>query len=164
MSTLQELENKWALMMAAVDPRTGERVADRDLKYRREAFALRVQIEERKAAEAKRVEVSPNQNAQIEWLNRLATARGENGRQLWFEHTPESHQLRVAIDGARAKLVDGKPLDSTEVEKLRKVAESTGATDYPGMGAGSGSRLLPPADFLPHPGAQPIHVNQGPRS
>ena len=165
MSTLQELENKLALLHAATYPAghrfAGQRVSDVDKKYSREVFALGVQVEEMRGAEAKRVEISPDQNQQLAWLDRMATARDKDGRQLYFDHGQQGSALRNSIGHARMKLANGTSLSQAEAESIRQVAQSAGAHSYPETPVTrGGTPMLPPATFNPqaHLGSQPINT------
>ena len=159
--TLRELDNRIALLSAARDSK-GVRIADYNMQYRRDLFALRTQAEEMRAAEAKTVTLSPDQLAQLSWLDRVSGARDADGKQLFFDHAPRGSALRNSISAARQKIEAGATLTGEESEAIRTLAQSSGAHSYPERVHSGQPGLLPPARFNPsaHLGSQPIITEQ----
>ena len=108
--TLKQMQDRHALLMAARDPRTNERIFERDKKYAREVFALGVQIEERKAAEAARPQINQQQLEQIAWLNRLRGVRDADGKPLLFDTGPNGRTFRTKLDRAQAAIERGEDI------------------------------------------------------
>lgn len=120
--TLQQMEHRWHLMMAATDSRTGQRITDRDPKYAREAQALRVEIETRRAAEVARPQISQQQIAQLEWLDRAQGATDKSGQRLYQPGTKWAHNLETV----RAKAVAGEDITANIASAERVLAEQGG--------------------------------------
>jgi hypothetical protein len=110
-STLKELENEWALKMAAVykeGPRAGQRPMDCDPAYARDVTNLRVQIEELKAAEAARPQINHDQ---LTWLNRLRATPGGNGP-LLFEMSEKGTKFRANVNAAAERVARGEDISA----------------------------------------------------
>jgi len=158
MSTLKELEDKLALAYAArsPNPHTGqlERTIDFDHKFRRDVFNLEVEVQNARAAEAKHVEINADQQAQLQWLDRMSTATDSRGRQIFFEHDERGRTLRNALDLARMEIAKGKTLGPQTVKYVQEEAKSAGAVSYPELPKSDNVDFLPPPDYRPHPGEQ----------
>ncbi len=118
--TVREMENRWHLMMAATDPKTGRRVAESDLRYAADCHKLRVEIEDRKAAETARPQISPTQLDQLAWLDRLQAARytGDDGKVLGRvvdDPTPKGSKFRQNVELARQRIYAGGTLTSEQI-------------------------------------------------
>jgi len=161
MSTITELENQWHLQMAAEYPPghrfAGQRLFNVDPKYARDVTALRVRIEQMKQAEASAPQISPDQIAQLKWLDRVATARDAEGKQLLFAMTTQGSALRKSLEQARQRVTDGKLLSQEDVKAIGQAASGAGAASYPETPAAQGRHLLPPASFdaAAHSASQP---------
>jgi hypothetical protein len=101
--TIQEMEGRWALAMAARygdgHRLAGQRIVDVDAVEARKVFALGTQIQERKAAEASRPQINIEQ---LNWLN-AAQGATKNGKRLY---EPGS-QYQRSVDAARKTVLDG---------------------------------------------------------
>jgi hypothetical protein len=160
--TIQEMENRWAALMAARygkdHPRSGERITDVDAKYARDVFVLGVQIDGLKKAAQAQPQIN---QAQLDWLNQAQGATDKNGRRLYQPGTV----FQKNVDDARKLVLEGGDISgmrvSTEGAKLgpafappterqRQVAseEKTG-----GFGPPSHVRALPQG--------QPTNTNLG---
>jgi hypothetical protein len=160
--SIQEMENRWAGLMAARygadHPRAGERINDVDAKYAREVFALAVQIDGLKKAAASQPQIN---HAQLEWLNQAQGATDKDGKRLY---QPGS-KFAENIQAARAKVLEGGdisglklggpegaqlgPLFAEPTEKQRQVMHE------------AGMNFGPPSHVHPLLGTQPINTNQG---
>ena len=129
--SIKDLENRWHLLMAATNPKTGQRVYETNLQYQRECHALRTQIESLKAAEAvaaSRAQISPAQIAQLEYLDRLQGARDKDGKRVWSDLSPKGQQFRANVDQARQKIYLGGTLSDAQLAATQAVVEAQGAT------------------------------------
>src|ERR1700677_1853576 len=102
--SIQELENKWAGLMAARygagHPRAGERIYEIDGKYAREVTALAVEIDTRKKAEASRPQINQQHLA---WLELAQGATDKDGKRLYQPGSKYAEN----IQSARAKVFSG---------------------------------------------------------
>jgi hypothetical protein len=129
METIKQMEDRWLVLMAARDPKTNERIAERDLHYAAECQALRVQIEERKAAETARPQISAEQLRQLEWLDRLQGARltkttwdAKTGKattevlgRAMDDPSPRGSQFRENVEQARIRVYAGQALTAEQI-------------------------------------------------
>lgn len=152
--TLKEMEDRWLVLMAATDPKSGERIYARDLKYAREVTALRVQIEDRKAAEPARPQISEQQLKQLAWLDRAMYATDKNGKRRYQEMTPQGTTFRKNITNLRQSVLNGQPLPASVVENTERDFAEKGITmpdSAPGL------QLAAPATV------QSINTSRGPK-
>jgi hypothetical protein len=96
--------------MAARDPRTNERIYERDGKYQREVFALGVQIEERKQAEAPGAQIAEHQRKQLAWLDRAQGAVGKDGKRLTDSTNMAGTTVAQNLIQSRAAVLEGRLL------------------------------------------------------
>jgi hypothetical protein len=163
MSELKELEDRWAVQMAAVYPpghrHAGQRVFEVDQKYARATTALRVQIEELRAAEAARPQINA---AQLAWLNRAQAAVDKTGKRLY---QPGSVYERN-VNAASAKVREGGDISGTIASTERAVAEMEGSIPErisPLTTSGAPDRvLMPPSEWHGGAGSPPV-TTRGPQ-
>lgn len=168
--TIESMENRWALLMAARNQK-GERIHDIDVKYQRECMALRVQIEERKAAEAKRPQISKTQLEQLQWLDRLRGTRDAEGRPLLLDKGQKGTTFRENIYNVQRRLDRGEDISgdiaATERElTAQKLALPAPAVDQSAViqqrAANHLGGYMPPATAT-QLGYGSINTNQGPK-
>lgn len=157
--SIQEMENRWALLVSAKDQRTGVRITDTDAKYARECMALRVQIEERKKAEASGPQINPQQLA---WLNRLAGATDKNGQPLIKPGDPKTAETARRLFNMRIRHANGEDL-SAEMAQTEANFTAAGAklgpefagptTQQRQVGHEVGMNFGPPVNGSPGAGA-----------
>jgi hypothetical protein len=128
METTKQMEDRWLVLMAARDPKTNERIAERDLHYAAECQALRVQIEERKAAETARPQISAEQLRQLEWLDRLQGTRGKDGKRVHDDMSWRGDEFRGNVDRARRLLYSGQTLTQEQITATEARATERGET------------------------------------
>ncbi|HEX4268434.1 MAG TPA: hypothetical protein VHY36_11140 [Steroidobacteraceae bacterium] len=110
--SLEQKEDHWTVLMAAVDPRTGRRVADGDVEYQRVCHRMRVDIETQKAAQAS---APPTINGdQLAYLDRLQGAKDAAGRRLYDDMGLKGQQFRANLTHARVRVMSGQPIDLTK--------------------------------------------------
>lgn len=170
--TLQEMENRWALLMAATYSEgrfKGERVSNRDPKYARETTALRVQIEERRAAEIARPQISAQQLAQLEQLDVIQNARDKQGKPLGMEMSERGSRFRQNLHTARQHVLEGRDITQTLAKTESTLKEQGGtlptlmprpksATDH--LGNLTGDARLMPNEMQSSRGPQPINTQR----
>ena len=165
--TTQQMEDRWLLLVSATNPKTGLRVTETDLKYARECHALRVVIEERKAAEASRPQISQTQLDQLAWLDRLQGAKDPSGRRIFDDQSLRGQKFRANVFAMQAKIHAGESLpqemlDRTAAEIAKQHVTLPERVHAPQQAAIVGklqseSALprLPPASFNPTALQQP---------
>ena len=94
-------------------PRAGQRIYEVDGKYMREVFALGVEIENMKAAEASRPQINPQQLDQLAWLERARGAVGKDGKPLSQAISPEATLFRKNLHAVHVKLLEGGDISTT---------------------------------------------------
>lgn len=133
--SIKEMEDRWHILMSAKDSHTGERIYDKDPKYRRDVFALRTQIEERKKSEAPGAQIAADQLKQIAWVNRAQGAVGKDGKRLTeaahLNGTKNGNTFVQSLDKARAILSEGKLLAPGYIADSERWIAAQGATMPP---------------------------------
>jgi hypothetical protein len=112
--TIQEMEGRWTILMAARNPQTGKRLYETEAAYHRECEVLRMEIAKQKPPED-RPRISAEQlrqiNEQSRWLEQYKGTRTADGRQLYFDVSQEASAFRSKIDKAQKMLAAGTPID-----------------------------------------------------
>jgi hypothetical protein len=153
--SIQEMENQWALNMAAryqVGPKAGQRVVDCDPHAARDAFALRTRIEELKAVEAAKPQISQTQLDQLNWLTRARAAKTSDGKPLVLDPTTRGSDFRLNLDRAQRGVESGQSISDLIANTERDCAVR-GVT-IPATG------VTIPATSAP---VQAINTNRGPK-
>jgi hypothetical protein len=168
--TLSEMIGRWEILMAARDPKTNERIAERDYRYNQQCIKLRVQIEDRKLAEANSPQISEQQLAQLQWLERARAAHwtDKEGNPTSRVHEPHS-KFAERLDRAQQLVYAGGDISTTiagtEAEfakqgvKMPEAVERSESTLRERQIAaeqsrGAGTHMPPPHHYTPM--AQPI--------
>lgn len=143
MSTLKEMEDQWALQMAATDPKTGKRIVETDPKYARAVFALGVKIEEMRKAEASQPQLSDFQIQQLQWLERAQGARDKSGAVVSQEMSAAATAYRKSLHQAQTAVFEGRDISSTIATTERDMAEKGWTLGTPAKPSSPGQVLIP---------------------
>jgi hypothetical protein len=122
--TIQEMEHRWLMLMEAVDIKSGVRRFERDAKYARDVHALRVQIEERKAAEVSQPKINVDM---LRWIDRVQGATTKDGKRLAAETSPAGTATRIKLERARAQVLSGQSLSAETIAATEADLKAAGA-------------------------------------
>jgi hypothetical protein len=114
MSTLKELEDKYAILRAARNPQTGAVLHDTNEKYRHECQLLALEIGKRRDTEAPAASGPQINPDQLKWLNRAQGATDEHDRRLYVPGTPYFKNLNAVREHAMAGNDISKNIAATE--------------------------------------------------
>jgi hypothetical protein len=137
MKTIRELEDELLVMQSATHPKTGERLAVSDHKYKMECWRRQVELSDRRMAEGKlppRISSTqlaamngsaPNPHAIVNRadLELLAKAQGVKNPKTGRRYAEENPVVAQNIQKARVQVFEGKPLSAALVANTQKFIE-----------------------------------------